>query len=336
MLNKVFDQLKQHGVEFWYRYVDDTFVLLKDKNNADLVLQFLNNIHKNLRFTTENEKNKMIPFLDVLVERKSFGFKTTIYRKKTYTGVLLNWNSLTSRKYKINLIKCLLDRIWKICSDYELINIEIIKLKQILLNNDYPLSIIDDEIYKFINNKYKIMENLTHKQQEDLKTIYLVLPYLNSKVEEFGFNLENLIKKFYKTVKLKVVFETANDIGKCFPFKESLPKHMQSHVVYHLKCLDCDADYIGKTSRQIERRFEEHKSGSKNEDTYDSSCFEHEKKYNHTIDYDNFKILDKATTDQMVLIKEMLHIDRLKPSLNKQKQSHYTCLILGSKKKKNI
>jgi len=57
---------------------------------------------------------------------------------------------------------------------------------------------------------------------------------------------------------------------------------MQSHVVYHLKCLD------------------------------------HEKKYNHTIDYDNFKILDKATTDQMVLIKEMLHIDRLKSSLNKQ------------------
>jgi hypothetical protein len=61
-----------------------------------------------------------------------------------------------------------------VCSDYELVKVEIIKLKQILLNNDYPLSIIDDEIYKFINNKYKIMENLTHKQQEDLKTIELV------------------------------------------------------------------------------------------------------------------------------------------------------------------
>jgi hypothetical protein len=67
--NKVFDQLKQLGIEFWYRYVDDTFVILKDKKNSDLV-QFLNNIHKNLRFTTENEKNKMILFLDVLVERK--------------------------------------------------------------------------------------------------------------------------------------------------------------------------------------------------------------------------------------------------------------------------
>ena len=88
---------------------------------------------------------------------------------------------------------------------------------------------------------------------------------------------KNNCKHSFKTVKLKVVFETANDIGKCFPFKESLPKHMQSHVVYHLKCLDCDADYIGKTSRQIHRKKIYHKSGSKNEDTYDSSCFEHEK-----------------------------------------------------------
>ncbi len=36
----------------------------------------------------------------------------------------------------------------------------------------------------------------------------------------------------------------------------------------------------------------------------------------------------------MRLIKEMLHIDKLKPSLNKQKQSYYNCLLLGSKIKK--
>jgi len=35
-------------------------------------------------------------------------------------------------------------------------------------------------------------------------------------------------------------------------------------------------------------------------------------------------------------IKKMLRIGRLKLSLNKQNQSHYTCLILGSKKKENI
>ncbi len=41
----------------------------------------------------------------------------------------------------------------------------------ILTNNYcvYPLSIIDDEIFKFINNKCKKIETLTNKQQEDLK-----------------------------------------------------------------------------------------------------------------------------------------------------------------------
>ena len=109
---------------------------------------------------------------------------------------------------------------------------------------------------------------------------------------------------------------------------------MQSCVVYHLRCSDCNADYIGKTSRQVKRRFEEHKSGAQKDETYDSACFDHEKTYNHKIDYENFKILDRATSDQMVLIKEILHIDNLKLSLNKQKQSYFTCLLLGSKIKK--
>ena len=101
-------------------------------------------------------------------------------------------------------------------------------------------------------------------------------------------------------MKLKVELETANDIGRCFPFKENPRRHMESCV---RKCSDCNADYIGKTSRQIMRRFEEHKSGKKTDDNHDSSCHEHEKTYKHKIDYDNFKILAKATTDNMVLIK---------------------------------
>jgi len=71
------------------------------------------------------------------------------------------------------------------------------------------------------------------------------------------------------------------------PFKGGHPKHMQSCVVYHLKCSNFNADYIDKTSRQVKRRFEEHKSGSQKDETYDSACFD-----------------------------EMLHIDKLKLSLN--------------------
>ena len=128
------------------------------------------------------------------------------------------------------------------------------------MNNDYPIKVIDDEILDFLNKKYK--KDIAQKdKKDDKKIIYLVLPYLNRKVEVFGLDLENLVKKFYNDVKLEVVFHTANDIGRCFPFKDGQPKHMQSCVVYHLKCSNCNADYIGKTSRQVKRRFEEHKSG---------------------------------------------------------------------------
>ncbi len=97
----------------WYRYVDDTFLLLKDKNNAIELLEWLNAQHRNIKFTCE---------LGELEKGSSNKFVSTLYRNKTFTGVYLHWNSLTSRKYKIGLIKILFDRIWKICSNYEFIH----------------------------------------------------------------------------------------------------------------------------------------------------------------------------------------------------------------------
>jgi hypothetical protein len=75
----------------WYRYVDDTFLLLKDKNNAIEVLEWLNVQHRNIKFTCEFENDNKLPFLDVLVRKKgsSNEFVSTLYRKKTFTGVYL-------------------------------------------------------------------------------------------------------------------------------------------------------------------------------------------------------------------------------------------------------
>ena len=67
----------------------------------------------------------------------------------------LNWTSLTDRKYKIGLIYCLLDRIWKICSDPKDRELEVSKLKGILAKNDYPTSIIEKETEKFQINRAK-------------------------------------------------------------------------------------------------------------------------------------------------------------------------------------
>ena len=102
-----------YGVITWLRYVADIFILINDLANMKKVLEFINNLHKNIKFTFEIEQDFILPFLDVKILRKdNVGFIVSIYRKKTFTGVYLNWNSLTSRRYKIGLIKCLLKRAW--------------------------------------------------------------------------------------------------------------------------------------------------------------------------------------------------------------------------------
>jgi predicted GIY-YIG superfamily endonuclease len=62
-------------------------------------------------------------------------------------------------------------------------------------------------------------------------------------------------------------------LGDAFHLKGEHPKYMQSCVVYHLKCSNFNANYIGKTSRQVKRRSEKHKSGTQKDETYDSSMF---------------------------------------------------------------
>ena len=64
----------------------------------------------------ETEERGQLPFLDVLLSKQSVSdrqgsFITSVYRKKTYTGLLTNYFSFTPFKYKLGLIKTLIDRL---------------------------------------------------------------------------------------------------------------------------------------------------------------------------------------------------------------------------------
>ncbi len=116
---KHMDKLKSLGVNLWYRYVDDIFATLNSRDDAENILAFLNSQHPNIRFTIEHEESGQLPFLDTLVKRCVGKYATTVYHKKTFTGVYLNWTSLTAKRYKIGLIKCLTKRVLRICTNEE-------------------------------------------------------------------------------------------------------------------------------------------------------------------------------------------------------------------------
>ena len=147
-------------------------------------------------------------------------------------------------------------------------------------------------------------------------------------MEQFKEKIEALVDKYYKDVEFRVMFTCPKTIGSLFVFKDKVPPDLRSSIVYKIKCKSCNASYIGKTERCLIRRKGEHSTG-KGAGENISSCFKHSKQTGHEMDYENIEVLDKANTHKKVLLKEMLHIQKEKPTLNVQKGSSLFTLILG-------
>ena len=58
------------------------FLIFNERDDSELFLKYMNNLHKNIKFTVEFEENNCLPFLDVLVTRTLDGtIETSVYRK---------------------------------------------------------------------------------------------------------------------------------------------------------------------------------------------------------------------------------------------------------------
>ena len=88
------------------------------------------------------ESDNKLPFLDILVTRGNT-ITTNIYRKPTFSGLYTNFHSFFPENYKTGLVLTLLFRIYTVYSDWSKIHAEIIKLRTIMLKNNYPSSFTD-------------------------------------------------------------------------------------------------------------------------------------------------------------------------------------------------
>ena len=127
---------------YYKRYVDDIISVFKNEGESLKFFEYLNNRHKNIKFTMEKQRNNKISFLDVYLDN-SDGLTTTVFRKKTFTGVLTNFLSYTSFKYKKGLVQCLVERAFKINNTWLGFHNDLFEIKNILVKNSYPISLID-------------------------------------------------------------------------------------------------------------------------------------------------------------------------------------------------
>ena len=135
----MFDTNKDNACfpKLYLRYVDDVFAVFHDNTSHLLFLDSLNLLHPNLKFTIEIS-TETLPFLDVELKIEGDHFNTWVYRKKTHTNVLLNFFALSTKRWKTGLIYCLLHRAKTICTNINLFNNEVTKLREMFSKNSYP------------------------------------------------------------------------------------------------------------------------------------------------------------------------------------------------------
>ena len=131
---------------FYRRYVDDILAVFNNEEEAKKFFNYLNQQHENIKFTMEINSDNKIAFLDTLICNIDTDLTTKVYHKPTYTGLLLNFNSFAPFSYKNNLIKCLIDRTFKINNTWKGFDEDLKKLTSTLNSNSYPKSLIDKNI----------------------------------------------------------------------------------------------------------------------------------------------------------------------------------------------
>ena len=247
--NQMFNSPKAHHPPFYKRYVDDTFALFACKEDSMVFLNELNAL-SSLEFTMEEENENQLPFLDVMIKRHSERFTTTVYRKPTFSGTYQKWNSFSPKSRKINLLGLIVHRALNICSTSTLSD-ELAKIKTIFRNSGYPSYIVERTVKNKLANSAK--SSIFGPSKDP---VYICLPYKGIASERIAQNLRTAVQSTYGAVQLRTIFRTSPMLPNAY--KDTLPKFHKSNIVYMFKCNRCDCEYIGKTSRRLVDRIDEH------------------------------------------------------------------------------
>ena len=126
----------------------------------------------------KKQLNHFIAFLDAFISginNQDLTLKT--FHKLTYTGLLLNFKSFTSFSYKISLIKCLGDRSFKICNNWNSFHNDRENIKSDHIKNVYPPFLFNKVIKKYLDYKFFSNQNEI-KDKSDVH--YFKLPHIDN------------------------------------------------------------------------------------------------------------------------------------------------------------
>ena len=232
--------------KFYLRYVDDIPAAFDNKQDS---LNFLNNRHPNIKFTIKKQINHFIGFVDVFISGiNNQSLTLQAYQKSTYARLLLNFESFRSFSYKITLIKCPIDRPFKICNNWNSFHNDKENIKSNLIKNAYPAFLIDKVINKYLEYVFSSNQNQL-KDKSDVH--YFKLSYFGNLSNHIHIKLLKLCKEFCKqNFNIKLVFYSFK-IKSYFSCKDPIPNDLKSFLVYEFTCANCSSSYACRHFKTI-------------------------------------------------------------------------------------
>ncbi|XP_031847206.1 uncharacterized protein LOC116433359 [Nomia melanderi] len=253
----------------WFRYVDDTFVVWpNDHDTLPSFLEFVNNIHPNIKFTMEIESNKSLPFLDVLVTRKPDGsLGHQVYRKPTHTDRYLNASTHHHPAHKDSVIRSLVNCALKIC-DTNNLQAELDHVKHALIRNGFSGS----------------------RVQRTINKLHHSTPPAHDQTDEPN----NSIAKCLKREGIKTIFQTETKIGQVLTSPKDQQLRLSHAGIYRIPC-SCGKVYIGETGRSVSTCLIENDRCTRLKYTQSAVArHQHQLTTGHTIKFEETKILSRG------------------------------------------
>lgn len=296
-------------VPLYFRYVDDTLICIPN-DMIEFTLNIFNSFDNNIQFTSEKCINNKINFLDVeLIIQDNNSVITNWYRKPSFSGRYLNFNSHHPLTHKIGIVYTLVDYSIKLShSTFHNKNLELIKI--LLTQNNYPSKFID----KYINirlKKHLHDNNFTNPTKKiNSNNPMIVLPYMK--------NIAYQINKICSKSQISVIYSCINKFSLFIKLGKDITTAMNKRdVVYKISCSGCSSVYIGQTSRKLKTRCDEHKRDCKNKNER-SALVQHMKDTSHSFNIEKTKILDIEYNLKKRLFSEMLYIHSYSNNINRQ------------------
>ena len=269
-------------------------------------------------------------FLDCLVNRTDNGFICSVFRKESFSGLGLSFYSFCTFRFKVNSVKTLLSRAYKVCSNYAAIHEEFQFLKNYFRGNGYSTSFIEAQISKFMS---KIYVPPIANVGPSMRTIYFYFPYFGAQSEKLKDELQKLLSKYFIGVRFDIVLVNKFTIGSFFRCKDRLPLASRSSLVYSYSCARCASQYVGMTTRTLGARVSEHRgrsfrTGALLAHPSHSSVRLHADQCDTPISIKDFCILASSNSSADLKILESLFISKLKPRLNIATSSYPLSIVV--------